>query len=504
MASLFVVGNLREFTFANSIVAADRQCRRRYNAPLRRVFVFHSPQSRTALAESSAWREFLASQGIDQGIIVEHMVDLQAEGAATGLAADLVEDCLKALRPDEPIFVDLTNGDSLYKNVFSTLSFLVGAQHPFVLLSARLLGDPTSKPGGNRADQASTLAKRFWQPEELDRAYQALPDPTDFDRLGPEWLTEVRRFGLRAAASAQALEQALGNERFHREDFEAELRHAVGSWFRGVKSGNSALLGSSVRSIGRALEEMLEGVEGKLHLGREKVLEKRIGKIQRHLNQQGKSSDSSLLIQMSTLLRIIRNQSTHKRSTMELALIRASLSAELLFDIANFFVALFDRRGPSEEAKPAIPDVPEEVTALERVVSSGRPGKRYFFGIDGDDTGRHLERLFSQNAGVNEFKEFSGTIQAAIKEVTREACKPPIKAQVLFSAGDDLLFRGTFDPSALERLRGLYRETSGGRTCSIGFGTTPKAAYVALKMAKASPGKDAVVGVVLDGEDKEP
>jgi hypothetical protein len=109
-----------------------------------------------------------------------------------------------------------------------------------------------------------------------------------------------------------------------------------------------------------------------------------------------------------------------------------------------------------------------------------------------------------RNAEEAAFTRFSKIVQKAIGQVGQEARKPPIQGRVLFSAGDDLLFSGFFDPLALGQLRELYREVSQGRTCSVGFGTSPRAAYVALKMAKARPGKDTMLGVVLASGEEDP
>jgi hypothetical protein len=117
--------------------------------------------------------------------------------------------------------------------------------------------------------------------------------------------------------------------------------------------------------------------------------------------------------------------------------------------------------------------------------------------LDGDDTGRELERLFQGNFEQAAFTRFSEAIDNAMKAVAKQAKKSPVHAEVLFQPGDDLLFKGRYNAEAIEALRTLYNKRSGGQSCSVGFGRTPKEAYVALKMAKASPGKDAVMGVEI-------
>jgi hypothetical protein len=75
--------------------------------------------------------------------------------------------------------------------------------------------------------------------------------------------------------------------------------------------------------------------------------------------------------------------------------------------------------------------------------------------------------------------------------------KAPLKGTVLFCTGDDILFKATYEATEVENLRKLYADVSGGSTCSIGFDSSVREAYVALKIAKASPGKNRTVGVEL-------
>lgn len=117
--------------------------------------------------------------------------------------------------------------------------------------------------------------------------------------------------------------------------------------------------------------------------------------------------------------------------------------------------------------------------------------------MDGDDTGRELERFFQAGLGSSTFKRFSKAIDSAIQTVAKRLTGSPINGQIIFSSGDNILFRGIYETDAIEELRSTYVRMSGGRTCSVGFGGTPKEAYVALKMAKATLGKNSVMGVTF-------
>jgi hypothetical protein len=189
--------------------------------------------------------------------------------------------------------------------------------------------------------------------------------------------------------------------------------------------------------------------------------------------------------------------SLHEQTTPEFGRIRARLSTELLLATAEYF-RILDSWGLLKGVTSST-DRTEHQCVIE-----GRPGEQYFFGLDGDDTGRELERLFQNDLSEKAFSNFSQAIEAAMKAVSKKLKQPPIDGTVLFSSGDDILFKGTYDVNAVEELRSTYARLSGGHTCSVGFGKTLKEAYIAMKIAKAAPGKDSVVGIWLVPKDGRP
>ncbi len=60
-----------------------------------------------------------------------------------------------------------------------------------------------------------------------------------------------------------------------------------------------------------------------------------------------------------------------------------------------------------------------------------------------------------------------------------------------------MLFKGTFNETALQDLQQIYQKITSGLTCSIGFGKTLQEVYLALKLAKAEPGEE------LHGRDRD-
>ena len=61
----------------------------------------------------------------------------------------------------------------------------------------------------------------------------------------------------------------------------------------------------------------------------------------------------------------------------------------------------------------------------------------------------------------------------------------------------DLLFKGNLQEDMLLEIQAMYSKSTPGLTCSIGYGRSFQEVYLALKLAKTKPGKNAIVGIEL-------
>jgi hypothetical protein len=471
MASLFLVGNINEYNFANAALAAHAHDLDIGGTGLTDVFVLHSPESEKHLTNSENWKCHLSLHGLHSEIFVSCMVNLQLAGnQQIERVARHVERFLLALDKRQDVYVDLTNGSSLYKSILSNIAYLLGVRRQFIL--------------------NTPSRKEFLTPTELRNAYVALPEPALLDSVAPAWLTEVRRFNVDAREAARTLVNICGANAAERSGFEGDIQNAVQSWFRGVKNADGAALGGAVRHVGRAFEDLIRGVYESLSIGsvRPKNLNDMIQQICSHLNKVCPDYEPQLLEEVSQLLRRLRNASTHEQTSPEFGRIRARLSTELLLATSEYF-RILNMEGLIK------PSITTGMTNKCNLV--GRPGTQYFFGLDGDDTGRELERLFQGGFDEESFSRFSTAVDSAIRAVSKQIKLTPISGEILFSSGDDILFKGNYSADAIEDLRATYNRIARGHTCSVGFGRTPKEAYIALKMAKATPGKDSVMGVEL-------
>lgn len=114
-----------------------------------------------------------------------------------------------------------------------------------------------------------------------------------------------------------------------------------------------------------------------------------------------------------------------------------------------------------------------------------------FLAIDGDDVGRQLETYIVTNQ-VEHLTSFFQQFQASMKWLEIMLIDT-YDANILFNGGDNLLAtiaQNKFSLSSINMIRSQFSENA-HRTLSIGIGTSPRNAFIALKLAKAG-GKDRV------------
>lgn len=499
-SALFILGNPNEFTFANAILAAHEKAGQT-GAPLSKVFAIHTPKSADALVTSTRWKEHLRQHGMNPELIHSFTCDLENDSAALDVFANHIELILKGLGQRYEVYVDLTNGTSLYKNVLSNVAFILGVRRLFTLDIAKLPAKEAAKLPG-----APPKSVGFASPEDLNAAYVALPDPAELDRLAPAWLTEITRYRALVERMKEILTTVRGVATSEVDDFGREAILAVEMMLEGECDRNLVKLTASLQATGKAFEILTNLLFTVLGLGssRSRKLHEKIEAIRGRLRMNRLDSDD-LYSELATSLRVARNNAAHPADRvvpLHVEAIRARTNLGLLHRLLDCLAALNSTRRLSSLAGSTV-GLP---SALETVTSIAAPalGQRYYFGLDGDDTGRKLEGLFANDVPEQEFTEFSERIQSVIKRLEKLAKAPPISGRVLFCAGDDMLFVGAYHQDTLEQMKKTYADLSGGYTCSIGFGRSAREAYIALKMAKARPGKDSIVGIQLVSEEKTP
>ncbi len=114
-----------------------------------------------------------------------------------------------------------------------------------------------------------------------------------------------------------------------------------------------------------------------------------------------------------------------------------------------------------------------------------------YLAIDGDDVGHRLEYFILTNDS-DSLRGFSATFASAMAWLEQEL-QSNLGATLIFSGGDNLLACINTDSDPMDLLGELRNEfaTRAKSTLSVGIGGSPRQAYLALKLAKAS-GKDCI------------
>jgi GTP cyclohydrolase III len=106
---------------------------------------------------------------------------------------------------------------------------------------------------------------------------------------------------------------------------------------------------------------------------------------------------------------------------------------------------------------------------------------RVYFGMDGNQIGRHIETALITGT-LDEIEKISQNLSLAIKAVTDR-----IEAnggKVIFSGGDNIFAEIEFDQDFCEELINTFEKLS-GCTASAGIGHTPLETFLALRLAKS-------------------
>lgn len=472
---LLINGNLNQQTFANALLAAHFDSQRKSGKGLGAVLVVHSRKSHAVLSNCTEWRTVVCDAGLNPAVFEHVEVDLEHDPGVIVELASHVERFIGVLTPENNIYVDLTNGQSLQKAALGAVAYVLGAKNQFIIDPYRLGKTPASAG--------------FLEMDDLARAMVMVSDPMTFDSIALAWFTEVRRFRELAGHATLAVGRILGqNDPVSIRLWQSEMLQAVRSWLAGQKQHQATQLGASVRHSGLAFEELVRRLHARLApgTGRSKHRRKRLEDLINDIGTRVPADlEDELVNCLAHPLRKMRNKSTHGLTQIGLASRRARIGIEILLALVEYLDACFGSTVLGESNDKHVPRCD---------TISGTPGTRYFFGLDGDNTGDELERLFCQNFDEATMKAFSEKIDRTVKRIADMVKLPPFCGEVIFCAGDDLLFSAAFDRASLESLRREYAVGT-DLTCSIGFGLTMREAYCALKIAKSRPGKSELLGI---------
>lgn len=214
---------------------------------------------------------------------------------------------------------------------------------------------------------------------------------------------------------------------------------------------------------------------------------------QRIKKNHDKDFDLEFFQRFNEFMLYLRNSTTHKGKILsDIEKFKAELSVKMSFPYIDFYTdivypILSQNMNQSNQNRIQILD------------SSSNLGiEEFYYGLDGDDTGKLLEDMFVSAGEERKFRRISKSISTAITNISKKVkAKEKKKEAIIFEAGDDLLFKGKFSFQEIEDFQKVYKNETAGLTCSIGYGKSMHEVYLALKLAKSQPGKNSIVGIEI-------
>lgn len=330
--------------------------------------------------------------------------------------------------------------------------------------------------------------------------YKKFPPIKDFDEFGKLNYTEV----LRYRRSISSLMDHLNSSLNALVSTKTDLSYLQTSFLSGV---NSRLLGESrgdfhdhqnaIYSFSHSIEEItniiilaLKGSEIK-----DRPLGNKLEELRSFFGDKPKYFvNEDILVHFTNLIADVRNRNAHPSNALESNLTietQSYLASYLAFTFLKFTIRILSD----------FVDNSGDFLNIEIIDSSNLDlGKEFYFGFDGDATGKYLEIAFGELIeDEEEVLKRSKFISDSVKQI-RKIISSTLKSQkaVFFAEGDNVLFKAQYNQDLLRAIQDKYTEMT-GLSSSIGFGKTLKEASIALRLAKARKG-NSIVGVNLNKE----
>jgi hypothetical protein len=494
MSVLIILGNTNIYSFTNTITIANTRARSILGEDLRRIFIIHTYASQKALQTNDDWKKHLKIQGIEASI-VETVIELDVTEESVEKFVEFLSLAIQSAIDSSKVIVDLTNGTIQYKNLLSTAAYVLDIKHQYLFDTARL----------------RILTKgddKFFASGELDDYYVATPKSSQLDNIAYLNLTEVIRYKKVVSDIVKEFNnvgKGDGDAAFLYDNSLYALRFKL----EGDRHRDNALYRISASSLSASLEEVISASHQCLPANSKSK--------KKYLTFGDQLEDITIYIKSRSDVRehfdsvfhdnfckfalYLRNSTTHKGKVLTVS---QKYKSELAVKTAVIFIDYY-----INEVWPLIVDTsPKDARLIYQEISDPDAGEQFYFGLDGDNTGKILEQLFREDGSSDEmFRRVSETVARAISSIEQTIKFRSKDAVVIFAAGDDVLFKSRYDQQLLHDIQAQYGTITGTLmsdlrilniptpTCSIGYGRSLKEVFLALKLAKSKLGKHSIVGI---------
>jgi hypothetical protein len=485
MSTLIVLGNTNHFTFANSIIAANSKSIEIFKKEaLTDIFVIHSNASQEKLSSQTDWIKQLQNKGISHEILTHRVIEIDSTEKSVERFINYIEIILNGvLSTNSHLIVDLSNGTTLHKNLLSTVAYILDLRDLYLIDIAKVA--------------ELTKEREFLPLDILTASYIPVHGVSKLDSIAYLNLAEIVRYKRLIGQHTEKYIQ-IDITTSDKTSFEGNLAHSIHLKLQGDRLGDNALYRIAASSISASVEDLMSILIDKFALKGSEKEKKTFGDkiqiIESHIESNTLPDfDLEFFRKFNDFILYLRNSSTHKQSILRnIEKFKAELSVKMLFPFIEFYTDIVYPVLKGEKDHDGL------VTQVRKLSNTAiDTNEIFYFGLDGDNTGSYLENLFQSSHNEVAFKKLSQSITQAINEMRKYICNSFSKEAIIFATGDGMFFKGPFDEKVLQNLRQMYHRLTSGLTCSVGFGKTLQEVYLALKLAKAEPGKNCMVGIEI-------
>ncbi|MDT3440475.1 mCpol domain-containing protein [Pseudofrankia sp. BMG5.37] len=472
-------------SFGNCLLAATEALRRDLSDPRARFERVHVLNTSESLAALAAHFEIDASKldrvGLRRGDLnyVTISLDDDPEHRLDRLLGD-VADIMRSTQTRE-VYFDLTGGPTQIKIALGIFAFLLGAPHVYTLEVA------FSAPA-QRGWDLDRLRAAAIDDENIKVRHRRISGLDKFDGFGHSSLTIVERVRAELEQLRAHLESSLPSRvqeisRLVSLLEGAELARIDPRQTQDESVATQILLMNATAAADAFVDLVINSVPGRKTSGQ--TLGPKLNQIR---DMAGANSphpiDSVTLLHLSELLLRLRNRAVHwSDSSMSADVLR--LQGELGARISKSFIWLV-----TQSLGAFLHSDTNEVAEISSIDDFSSDDEGWFVGIDGDGTGAYIAGSMRDTEDcVDELKDRSRQVGAAIDFVRAAVKKKYGKDSVVFCSGDNILFRvkGRVIRSDILDLLSKYHDMT-QLTASAGVGRTPYQASIGLRLAKAEGG----------------
>lgn len=503
---LIMAGNTNVPATINVIIRATLELRQdnmnneleEENLTFSQIHIFHTVQSMQSLINGTdSWQDALRHYNISSTSLIHHVTNLQDSNVER--FRDMVEQLRTIINPVENAnyYVDLTGGVSSIQAILAVFSYVLGIDKIYTL-EVKFSDDSTIRKEQQKSFYPDLI--KYIDQGDIKINYRKFPPIQNFDEFGKLNYTEVLRYRKTISHLVEELTDSLGaliSSEFELNHLQASFLSGVNSRLMGEATGNLSDYHNSIYSFSASIEEItnviirsLKGEETK-----DKMLGTKLESLRSFFADKPKYFiNTSILNHFTRLMAELRNEVAHSSlhtDRQEVIDIQSELSFHLALTFLKFTIktmsAFLDEDGKLLNITEFMEPLPEREETV------------FYFGFDGDDTGKYLELAFRGDLEEDEAEVLkrSKLVVEAIKGIKRLICKETKNVEsIIFAEGDNVLFKGIYNISLLNNIQKTYREKT-GLSSSIGYGKTLRETTVAMRLAKERKG-DSIVGISLN------